>query len=141
MIDSLEISFPLEFVVAGVPVSGQSKSRGREAWKAKISNECRLQLPESAFLAQGPISILIYHFPDGEMMGDIDNIIKPILDALVAVVYIDDRLVERVTAQKFETSRVPPKWSSPSVTLFSAISGQKPLTYVRVSAEPHEDIR
>lgn len=36
------------------------------------------------------------------MAGDIDNIIKPIIDAFIGVAYLDDRMVEMVTVQKFE---------------------------------------
>lgn len=36
------------------------------------------------------------------MGGDIDNIVKPIMDALIGVIYLDDQTVERITAQKFE---------------------------------------
>lgn len=141
MNDSLQINFPIEFVVGGEAVSMQNKARrGLEAWKGLFSVACEAQLPQNAFYAETPLSVLIYHFPDGQMRPDIDNIIKPILDAMVDVIYRDDRIVERVVAQKFETGRVA-TWSNPSTTLFGAISGQKPLTYVRVSTEPHEDIQ
>lgn len=36
------------------------------------------------------MSVTIFYFPDGKMDGDIDNIIKPILDAMSAHIYIDD---------------------------------------------------
>ena len=36
------------------------------------------------------------------MAGDIDNIVKPIMDALVSLAYMDDKDVERVIVQKFE---------------------------------------
>jgi crossover junction endodeoxyribonuclease RusA len=140
MTDSVEVSFPVEFFVIGEAVSMQNKSkRGLEAWKELFSQECYNHRPQNAFLTETPLSVLIYHFPDGKMTPDIDNIIKPILDAMKGVIYLDDRIVERVTAQKFEAGRFA-NWSKPSATLFGAISGQKPLTYVKVSTEPHEDI-
>jgi crossover junction endodeoxyribonuclease RusA len=141
MNDSLQFVFPIEFVVSGEAVSMQNKEgRGLKAWKALFTQASKKFRPENAFYSETPLSVSIYHFPDGEMRPDIDNVIKPILDAMIDVVYRDDCIIDRVVAQKFETGRVA-KWSDPSTTLFGAISGQKPLTYVRVSAEPHEDIK
>lgn len=34
---------------------------------------------------QGPVAATIFYFPSAAMQGDIDNIVKPILDALVGV--------------------------------------------------------
>ncbi len=48
-----------------------------------------------------PVSVSIFYFPSAPMQGDVDNIIKPILDALVGVAYPNDRHVERVEVQKF----------------------------------------
>lgn len=141
MSESQQFIFPIEFVVTGEAVSMQNKGgRGLQAWKALFTQACEQKRPQNAFLSEKPLSVLIFHFPDGEMKPDIDNIIKPILDAMIGVIYRDDSIVERVTAQKFETGRLA-KWSNPSTTLFGAISGQKPLTYVKVSEEPHEDIQ
>lgn len=63
------------------------------------------------------------------MQGDIDNILKPILDALNKVLYPDDRQVERILVQKFEPRRVF-EFANPSNTLERAIASQRPLVYV-----------
>jgi len=73
------------------------------------------------------------------MEGDIDNIVKPILDALCRYIYIDDRQIERVWVQKFERDRIF-QFSAPSATLSSAIEGNKPLLYVRLSDDPTEGL-
>lgn len=73
------------------------------------------------------------------MQGDIDNIVKPILDALSRFVYIDDRQIQRVWVQKFEPGNVF-EFESPSSVLLEAINGPKPVLYVRVSDEIFEDL-
>ncbi len=40
------------------------------------------------------------------MQGDVDNIVKPILDALSKHIYNDDGQVERIWVQKFEPGRI-----------------------------------
>ena len=101
MPDELSIIWPIEFVVIGVAVSFQASSRGKDAWKKLVSEACREQISPSVFRPTIPLSVVIYHFPDGKM-GDIDNTVKPILDAMEGIAYHDDNVVERLTAQKFE---------------------------------------
>lgn len=69
------------------------------------------------------------------MIGDIDNIVKPILDALRPGVYLNDRQVERVWVQKFEPGGLP-AFSDPSPRLLEALEREKPLVYVRIDAGP-----
>ena len=54
------------------------------------------------------------------MIGDIDNIVKPIMDALIHVAYMDDKDVERVAVQKFEP-QVEWDFAEPSDQLAAAL--------------------
>ena len=47
------------------------------------------------------MSSTLFYFPAVEMAGDIDNIVKPVLDALGKHIYVDDRQVHRVLVQNF----------------------------------------
>ena len=73
------------------------------------------------------------------MEGDIDNIVKPVLDALGKHIYIDDSQVERVVVQKFEPGNVFP-FAAPTTTLADALIRPKPLLCVRLSDNPFEDL-
>ena len=80
---SVEIEFPLEFLVEGTPLSLQAKRRESIAqWKLRIMEASRPVPPEGHFASDSPLTITMYYFPPAEMAGDLDNIIKPILDAL-----------------------------------------------------------
>ena len=121
-------------------MSAQAKgSRSIEPWKERVRSASFETLPEGHFVSDGPISVTIYCFPDGAMQGDIDNIIKPILDAMKQLIYLDDNQVERVVAQKFDQGRLF-RFDNPSTELASAINGQKPLVYVKVSDRPQEEL-
>ena len=73
------------------------------------------------------------------MQGDVDNIVKPVLDALSRHIFINDRQVERVLVQKFEPGNVF-GFARPSVTFAKALEDEKPVLYVRVSNDPFEDL-
>lgn len=65
------------------------------------------------------------------MEGDVDNIVKPIMDALIGIAYPDDRVVERVLVQKFEPD-VDWSFEEPSEMLSAALDTDAPVVYVRV---------
>jgi crossover junction endodeoxyribonuclease RusA len=137
---SVEIAFPLEFIVRGTPVSLQVKRpEARTAWKERVRQASYTVLPEGHFSTEAPLCITLFYFPSGEMQGDIDNIVKPILDALCRFIYNDDRQIERVWVQKFEPGRVF-QFSNPSDTLSEAVLSEKPLLFVRLGDDPTEGL-
>jgi hypothetical protein len=65
------------------------------------------------------------------MEGDVDNIVKLIMDALKSVAYIDDKVVERVVVQRFEPE-VEWEFSAPSDQLALELGMEPPVVYIRV---------
>ncbi len=129
-----ETLYPLEFFLAAVPVSLQASPRSREAWKARVGEAARERARETdkiGFLYRRPLAVTIYYFPAAPMVGDIDNIVKPIMDALVGVAYLDDKDVERAVVQKFEPLE---DWdfAEPGDQLTVALDTVPPVVYVRV---------
>ena len=95
----MDIDFPIEVIVPGTPISLQATGgRSKEQWKDSIVDALRFELPKDCFLSDERLDVTIYIFPDGEMEADLDNVIKPILDAMVKVVYLDDNQVDRIVA-------------------------------------------
>lgn len=136
----MEPDFPFEVVVSGTPLSSGSSANSREAWKEEIRSASRPALPESHWLTGARMAVTLFYFPAEPMEGDIDNIIKPILDALSRHIYFDDHQVERVVVQKFEPERYYP-FEGPSECLTEAIVGEKPKLYIRLSTDPFEELR
>ena len=67
---SVEIQFPLEFVVEGTTVSLQAKRRESiDRWKSRIVEASRPVLPEGHFATEAPLAITLFYFPDAEMEG------------------------------------------------------------------------
>jgi hypothetical protein len=96
-------------------------------------------LPEGYWLSTEPLAITIYIFPRAEMRGDVDNRVKPILDAMVRCIYNDDDIVERVVVQKFEPGHVFP-FQNPTDVLLSALEAEHPAVYIRITDDVHEEL-
>jgi crossover junction endodeoxyribonuclease RusA len=137
---TVEIEFPLEFVVEGTAVSLQAKRRGSiDQWKSRIVEASRTVLPEGHFATEAPLAVTLFYFPAAEMEGDLDNIVKHILDALDKHIYMNDRQIQRIVVQKFEPENVF-EFDLPSPALRDALNTPRPALYVRLSDDPYEDL-
>ena len=91
---------PFEFIVEGPPVSLQTKKRRRlQAWKSKVSDVATNALANGALPVNDQIIFKVTYYYEGDS-PDADNIIKPMQDALVGVVYVDDNQVIETSARK-----------------------------------------
>ena len=132
--------YPFEFVVPGTPLSLQAKNKAHLAsWKGTVSEAARERRDEvhpGCFLDEAPLAVVIFYFAPALMEGDVDNIVKPILDALISVAYLNDRQVERVTAQKFEPG-IDATFDTLTEKLGVALDAAPPVIYVRVEDDLH----
>ena len=91
-----------EFIVEGpaVPLRVAKKNAKRyQAWKKKVREEAA-KLWQSKTPVMQDVTVTITNYYTAKP-PDIDNIIKPILDALNLLVYEDDFQVQSVTSRKF----------------------------------------
>jgi hypothetical protein len=136
----LEPEFPVEFLVEGTPVSLQAaRSESKIEWKERVRTAGVAVLPAGHWATQSRVAATLYYFPAVPMQGDLDNIVKLVLDALGRHIYVDDSQIDRIVVQKFEPGNVFP-FAAPTSTLQVALSRPKPLLYVRISDDPFEDL-
>ncbi len=136
----MEIEFPIEFLVHGIPVALQTKRRAAAAeWQERVKAASTTAIPAPHLASEGRIAVTLYYLPGEPMEGDIDNITKPILDALCRDIYIDDKQVERVVVQKFEPGNIF-NFARPTTTFVKALTHSKPVLYVRISNDPFEEL-
>ncbi|MDH4412675.1 MAG: RusA family crossover junction endodeoxyribonuclease [Rhizobium sp.] len=136
-----DILFPFDFFVLGTPLSLQARSTSLRRWKDTVAQAAAARIRErdiQTFLLPSSLAITIYCFPIAPMGGDIDNIVKPILDALIGVVYLDDRMIEMVTVQKFEPEvawEISSQSQQLALTLdhLSASEASTPVVYVHIA--------
>ena len=129
-----EFPYPFELILEGVPVSLQASAGSRARWMGEVYRvglKRRRAIYELGLLDYRALSLTIYYFPSAPMDGDIDNIVKPIMDGLIGVAYLNDNVVERVVVQKFEPD-VDWDFFDPSDQLAAALDAVAPIVYIRV---------
>lgn len=90
---------PFEFTIHGTPVSLQSRNRARlRAWKTSVANAATAAA-NGAVAVTDNVAIEITYYYDGDT-PDVDNIIKPIQDAMNGIVYADDNQVVDTRSRK-----------------------------------------
>jgi len=90
----------LEFIVNGPPVSQQARRRERlKAWKITVRQEAEKYWSPEQRIATGMVALQITYFYDSVEM-DVDNIVKPIQDAIIGLAYVDDTQVIDVLVRK-----------------------------------------
>jgi Holliday junction resolvase RusA-like endonuclease len=97
----VSLPFPIEFMIRDTPRSHQSpNSKGKESWKLRVRDVANAHvrtLRDFYYIDYRPLAATIFYFPPGEMEGDVDNIVKLIVDGMATVLYPDDRLLEVIT--------------------------------------------
>jgi crossover junction endodeoxyribonuclease RusA len=94
-----------DFVIPKRPVSLQTrKTANLQAWKQYVRNEAKKTWTGKIFADKDIQLTLVYLYNSDPV--DTDNIIKPIQDALIGLVYEDDSLITDVSSHRrslFET--------------------------------------
>jgi hypothetical protein len=91
---------PFEFIVQGIPRSAQGKNKPAiAAWRAKVRAAAELAWPGGEPAVAHPVEFQATYFYDQHMV-DVDNIIKPMQDALVGIAYVDDVQVQRTSCRR-----------------------------------------
>jgi crossover junction endodeoxyribonuclease RusA len=93
---------PFEFTVAGPPVSHQTHNRLRlQEWRESVRAGAARRWPLEDIPNNTNVRIIVTYYHDGPAVRmDNDNLLKPIQDALNALVYQDDRLITDTSVRK-----------------------------------------
>jgi crossover junction endodeoxyribonuclease RusA len=127
---------PFEFTVRGVPVSYQSANRAAlVAWQQAVRAAAAAGWGSSPAVTSR-LSVIVEYLHDGTNARiDLDNLLKPVLDALNGLVYADDGLI--VTAKvKMTPLDDPIKARYASPVLLQGFSVGAPFIYVRIEVAP-----
>ncbi|WP_223342107.1 MULTISPECIES: RusA family crossover junction endodeoxyribonuclease [unclassified Synechocystis] len=123
----------------GPPVSQQARRRERlRAWKIMVREEAEKYWPPEQKAAIGPIMLKITYFYDSVAI-DVDNIVKPIQDAIIGLAYIDDDQVTDVLVSKrnllgnFRVENMTP-------TLAEGFSRGNEFLHIVVSEAPDQEV-
>lgn len=118
-----------EFLIPRRPLSLQANSGRLQLWKKFVHEEAAKVWVGEIVSTEDLQLTLVYLCEDDP--PDTDNIIKPIQDALVGLLYMDDSLVSdvdchrRFLASTFDLTQLPQ-------LVVTGIKGQRECVYVRV---------
>lgn len=131
--DPPDLMQTFEFLIPKRPVSLQSKSRKHlQAWKLLVRNEAWKLWPAGRSpVARTSIRVTLVYLCN-ETPVDIDNIIKPILDAMVGIVIGDDILVSDVDSHRRFLSDPIDLGALPPLLQWGLLVGNE-CVYVRAS--------
>ncbi|QND75541.1 RusA family crossover junction endodeoxyribonuclease [Tardiphaga robiniae] len=134
------MTFPVEIRIDETPVSLQARAESKANWKDRVRRAVDQTLDLSGWATESPVAVTIFYFPDGPMIGDVDNIVKLILDGMKPRVYVDDAQVYRVVAQKFEPDE-PSEFTNPTESLAAAIDADRPMVYIRIDSRSTQELQ
>jgi Holliday junction resolvase RusA-like endonuclease len=124
----------LEYVVPGPPVSNQqSTSTGHTnltAWKVRVRAEAQRRWGRPPLA--GMLKVTIINFHSGEKPSlDLDNMSKPIHDAMNKLVYHDDRQIRQAIITHIPID-APMAVARASKILVDAVQAGTQFVYIRV---------
>lgn len=125
---------PFEFTIKGPPISHQAKSRSQQRWKAAVAAAATAKVAPGNAPTVDDVAIRITYYYEGDA-PDVDNIIKPIQDALIGIVYDDDSQVVQAVSSR---ARIDGSFTirGASAELLLAFSNRDAFVHVQVCAPP-----
>lgn len=100
----------------------------------------RARLPQGYWVPTGELRVGVTYFSQGPSGLDVDNLAKPILDALTGVLWLDDSQVAELRVRKTDLSTLV-AFKDPPAELATAVTAQEPFVFVQVSASiEHEEL-
>lgn len=86
----VSLPFPIEFIIRDIPRSHQSPdTKGKELCKQRVGALASAHvkhLRDFFFIDDRPLAATIFYFPPAKMQGDVDNIVKLIVDGMATVI-------------------------------------------------------
>lgn len=124
------MAIPFEFVIDGPPVSQQARRGGkRREWTEEVhAVASRSWDAEQPF--NGPLAVTITYFYDRVEL-DVDNIPKPVLDALKGLIYADDSQVFDLICRKRNLNDNP-QVRNPSPELLERLVASRSVLHISV---------
>lgn len=126
----------IEFVVMGTPLSQQASSWRKAAWKSQVAAGAS---KAATFGYICPLRVTLAYFCP--VLGvDIDNIVKPILDAMKGILYEDDRRIVQVQTFAIEIADAA-RIANATVAIATGLETASDFVVVRVEpARPTEEL-
>ena len=131
---------PFEFVIDGPPVSSQTNNRKNlRKWRKELKNKAKSHWQKNKPSVGDSVMVEItYFYEKGPPKIDVDNMSKPILDALEGVVYEDDVQVTDLLCQKRRLEDIRVEISSDM--LLERLTQEGEFLFIVVQDAPDQEV-
>lgn len=129
------VPLPWECTVRGVPASLQASKTKIGDWRRRVAEAAKERWPYGESPLEQPLALLVAFMHWGQNL-DVDNMLKPTLDGLIDVAYVDDALLEQVVGARWDLSRtLRVERLTPVLAraVVEAIVDERPFVYLRLS--------
>ncbi|MCY4373778.1 MAG: RusA family crossover junction endodeoxyribonuclease [Spirochaetaceae bacterium] len=129
---------PFEFVIDGPPVSQQTRRRSRvREWTQEVQNVAESRWDTEPPVV-GEVMVIITYLYKGASL-DVDNLPKPILDALKGLVYSDDAQVSDLLCRKRDLNG-DLRIQNPSSVLLETLGHSERFLHIAVDNAPSQEV-
>ena len=129
---------PFELIMEQAPVSSQTRRRQRiHEWRQDLENAVRQEWGLDAPVTH-PIAVAITYFFDDTPV-DVDNIPKPILDALKELVFLDDSQVYDLLCRKRNRADNL-QFERPPRNLLDALDNSSQVLHIKVVPAQNREV-
>lgn len=130
---------PFEFTIKGPPVSSQTKNRQRlQQWKSDVQQAAAARVVVGAVPVNVPVRVSTTYYYEGDT-PDVDNIIKPIQDALNGLIFVDDAQCQETKSRKRPLNGSY-QIKGASGVLLQAFADGAEFLHIRVEECPHDGV-
>ncbi len=128
---------PFELIVMASPVSHQSNDRALlRVWRERVRAAAQQRWPEGQPPLDSQLKIIVVYFHNGNRSRlDNDNLLKPVQDALIGLVYQDDRQITDTAVRKTALDGAFFVRGMP-VLLAEGFARSREFVYLRIEAAP-----
>lgn len=132
------MAIPLEFTIDGSPVSQQARKRQLvRQWQQEVRNVAEREWKGEPPVAEELMVTIIYVYDAIPL--DIDNIPKPILDALQGLVFINDNQITDLICRKRDmNTELQVQYFSPA--LDEALDSSMPFVHIIIGNAPDQEM-
>ena len=120
----------IDFCVLGTPASFRSKPRSRQRWRDKIIAAIQPKWAIEKNPLNTDVNVQVMYLYEGHPL-DLDNMIKPILDAMTGIIYEDDVQVTKITTQRKKIGSAG-EFDNPTTDFAQALSTLEDFVRVEV---------
>ena len=130
---------PFEFIVEGPAISQQTRRRSRlRKWIELVRQSAQVRWPIERPPVAGSLMLRVSYLYE-DVVVDLDNLPKPIIDALKDVVYVDDNQITDILLLKRDLRR-PLRVENPSDVLAGALDLGKVFLHILIDHAPDQEV-